>query len=544
MLNFCTVRSYARLTSGLGLCFTLLPGCQGNDQATDSAITFGSDGSSKTGSTTETETETETGSDTSSDTQTTGPDPRPCKTDFDCQDDPDGPVCDPDTGECTKSCSPGQTAPCYTGPAQTEGVGICRAGEQTCAADGTWGICLGEVLPASETCGNDIDENCNGTADEDADDDNDGWGACSGDCCDTVSGACSDPQLVNPGAYEVDDNGVDDDCDGDIDELTPACGAGLMSNSNDPRDFARAMDLCQMTEEQPQSPEETTWGLIDAHFSLADGSGQPAAEARAIRPDFGEVLVPQRDVNMVVLSSGHAAAVDQQNPGYVGFQPGQDHELESDVPGEWLAANNGKLPNPEGCGEAIVTQANDPIMLTLRIRAPTNANSFSLAMNFFSAEYPEWVCSIYNDFFVALIDSASENNPPDTNIAIYDDGDVHWPVGVNLVKIADGLFTQCENGIVGCVPNIPQSNYNGCTTAGPLAGTGFDTLDPSGCGEGKPVGGGTGWLTMRGNVVPGEVFELRLAIWDAGGHIFDSLVLLDNFEWSVDAAEPGIEPPQ
>ena len=56
------------------------------------------------------------------------------------------------------------------------------------------------------------------------------------------------------------------------------------------------------------------------------------------------------------------------------------------------------------------------------------------------------------------------------------------------------------------------------------------------------VGGGTGWLTLRGNVSPGEVMELSLAIWDSGGFIFDSLVLLDAWEWSVDPAMPGVTP--
>ena len=57
-------------------------------------------------------------------------------------------------------------------------------------------------------------------------------------------------------------------------------------------------------------------------------------------------------------------------------------------------------------------------MLTLKIRAPTNARSFSVRTQFFSAEYPEWVCSEFNDFFVALTDSAADN-PADGNIAIY-----------------------------------------------------------------------------------------------------------------------------
>jgi hypothetical protein len=72
---------------------------------------------------------------------------------------------------CT--CMVGATRPCYSGPAGTQGVGVCRAGVQTCAraASGvgtTWGTtCVGEVLPgASEVCGNMRDDNCNGAVDE------------------------------------------------------------------------------------------------------------------------------------------------------------------------------------------------------------------------------------------------------------------------------------------------------------------------------------------------------------------------------------------
>src|SRR5262249_7493223 len=55
-------------------------------------------------------------------------------------------------------CAPGATQACYTGPAGTQGVGICRAGTQTCGAGGTFGACTGEVLPGTEIPGNGIDE--------------------------------------------------------------------------------------------------------------------------------------------------------------------------------------------------------------------------------------------------------------------------------------------------------------------------------------------------------------------------------------------------
>lgn len=66
-------------------------------------------------------------------------------------------------GQCL-TCIPEATQPCYTGPMDTLGVGLCKGGTQTCAADGkSWGKCEGEVLPGTETCGNGIDEDCNGS---------------------------------------------------------------------------------------------------------------------------------------------------------------------------------------------------------------------------------------------------------------------------------------------------------------------------------------------------------------------------------------------
>ncbi|MEZ4448496.1 MAG: choice-of-anchor L domain-containing protein [Nannocystaceae bacterium] len=440
-------------------------------------------------------------------------------------------------------CSPGESEACYTGPAETEGVGACKGGIRTCNQASTWGPCLGEVTPLSEVCGNKTDDDCNGAVDDDVDADGDGYGACAGDCCDVESGICMKPALVNPGAYEVIGNDVDDDCDGEIDEPAPLCDQALQSDSSDGLDYARAIDLCQFTTEAPVDPKDKIWGVISAKFSLADGKGSPVPVQRAIRPGFGSKIKVQGGQRLAALSSGNAADKDDQSPPFAAFQSGVDHKTMSAPPVDWFEANGGKLPNPTGCLAPATVTSNDPVMLTLRVRAPTNAKSFSVKMFFFSAEYPEWVCSQYNDFFVALVDSGSTDNPTDKNIAVYDDGQELWPVGVNLVKVASGLFTACQNGVVGCAEkNIPESNYSGCTDASLLLGTGFEELDPSGCGSGKYVGGGTGWLTMKGNVDPGEVFELRLAVWDSGGHIFDSLVLLDDWEWSVDAAQAGLEP--
>ena len=62
------------------------------------------------------------------------------------------------------ACKEGATQSCYDGPAGTAGVGICKAGTQTCAG-GLWGPCVGEVTPQPEVC-NGKDDDCDGTVDD------------------------------------------------------------------------------------------------------------------------------------------------------------------------------------------------------------------------------------------------------------------------------------------------------------------------------------------------------------------------------------------
>ncbi len=62
-------------------------------------------------------------------------------------------------------CTHGETRECYTGPTETLGVGMCKAGLEECDG-GTWsGECSGEVTPTSETCDG-RDNDCDGEADE------------------------------------------------------------------------------------------------------------------------------------------------------------------------------------------------------------------------------------------------------------------------------------------------------------------------------------------------------------------------------------------
>lgn len=71
----------------------------------------------------------------------------------------------PCPGQTPQTCTPGNTRPCYTGPQNTENVGTCKGGTQTCNSAGTaWGLCQGETTPATETC-NGNDDDCDGVID-------------------------------------------------------------------------------------------------------------------------------------------------------------------------------------------------------------------------------------------------------------------------------------------------------------------------------------------------------------------------------------------
>jgi len=316
------------------------------------------------------------------------------------------------------------------------------------------------------------------------------------------------------------------------------CDGGLASNSSAGLDYAKALGLCAATTEGGTSP-----GVISATFSLASGTGTPDARSRAIRQAFGPNNLPQSGEAMVVLSTGAAAVPGQSNPAYVAPQPGLDTLTSSAAPADWLLANGGIFPNAPGCPAPSGATAFNPTMLTLRIRVPLNANALKLSSKFLSSEFPEYVCSPYNDFFVVLLDSTYSGpnpNPSDRNLAAYKAGASVYPFGLNLANT--GLFTQCVNGPTGCAPGATAGFITSCIGTSGLTGTGFDVADPGKCDASGRIGGGTDWLQIRGNVVPGEIITLRIAIWDTSDGTYDSAVLLDNFTWLPANVTPGAFP--
>lgn len=441
-------------------------------------------------------------------------------------------------GPCV--CAPGETQSCYLGAPGTQGVGPCKAGTRTCKADGLgWGGCMGQVLPVPEICANNVDENCDGIKDNAADMDGDGWTACEGDCNDGDI-------LINPGALEVTytlvdndnnpntppvkvpgGNGVDDDCDPATPDATEPAACGSLApklTGVTAIDVANAMDLCQQTTLNPPKPQKK-WGLLSSDYKL--GSGVDAGAQLTNFQNFQAAIMvqygylngnpatannpPKKGPTMAGISSGHMRYTGQT--GFANPNGGSSMGSGTACPASYLAAHGGTLPSSQGCSGNCTggNTCNDSIMVRLQVRVPTNAKSMSYDFKFYSGEFPEYVCTTFNDYYLALLTTGAPGIPLDKNVSFDGLGN---PVSVN-----NGFFDVC--GATGCFV-CPQGTVE-------LQGTGME----------NGIGGGTSWLTTDAPVVPGETITLDLMVFDVGDQAFDSHVLLDNFRWSLSPASVG-----
>ncbi len=131
----------------------------------------------------------------------------------DCSATPTAPGC---------PCFAGSVAPCYTGAESTLDVGICRGGTTLCLAD-FYGACVGATLPGSETC-NGIDDDCDGRLDEFV---LSPCGGCDPSCTGVVWGPGGVPFTDEPGIALTTEGAIE------LERVAPDFGGVWLLNSAD-----------------------------------------------------------------------------------------------------------------------------------------------------------------------------------------------------------------------------------------------------------------------------------------------------------------------
>jgi hypothetical protein len=390
------------------------------------------------------------------------------------------------------------------GSSFTQGAGVGGAGGAGSTAT------TGDFVTATTGAGAGIlgtEPPCEGV-DPNIDNDSDGWTGASGDCNDCTA-------QMNPGAQDYSGNAIDEDCNGVDDDNLTECDASLGIDSADGFDGARAIGLCKMA-------SDGGWGVVSAEYVRADGQplqggdgfcggGLGLAVGRGLLSGFGPAVNPQEGVKLLALSSGTAR--QPSDPGYesVGgcmkdFNP---HGAPPGFPKE-----------SPSCPGVVTGEPYDSAGLRLTIRTPTNAKSLSFNLNFYTYEFPGYICDTYNDFFVALLSPVPAGQA---------DGNISFDSQGNTISVNAGFLEVCYPQMAG------GKNFPCALGAEQLAGTGFDE-QPNGSAA-------TGWLKTSSPVVnPGEDITMMFAIWDSGDQVLDSTVLIDNFSFEVEEAETVTEP--
>lgn len=311
--------------------------------------------------------------------------------------------------------------------------------------------------------------------------------------------------VKNAKYYDVPGDDCDNDDDGEVDN-PPTCDgkAGASSAS----DFARAMGICA-------TADEDGYGLVEAEFTTGYGSSmRPNEEQHGVLPRFGSKTRPTEGKKLGVLSTGVA---DEFNgaPG----RPFTDSQ-------EWQSG--GTLPPgypkaAAGCEQD--DSINDAISVRLKLKAPKNATGFKFDFNFHSSEWPRFICSTFNDGFIAYLTADGFNGGQPDNIS--------FDAKKNPVSVNNGFFDRCTpSSSTGCSAFGGSGAVAACGAGeDELEGTGFGLKDRGCGGETTTQGGATGWLSSQAAVKPGETFTIEFIIWDTGDASLDSTVLLDNFRW-------------
>lgn len=304
------------------------------------------------------------------------------------------------------------------------------------------------------------------------------------------------------------------------------CDGGLAFDEDDPREAARSIGLCK----EMSLTDDTDWGVISATWTMVNGSPVPseiedeyALGHGILDISFGRnSLEPLEGDRFLMLSTGAA-----RDPGDNGYAPVLDK-------GYLGAAPEGYPQEATQCGGVITGQPHDDIALEVTMKAPPLAEGLAFDFIFYTREWPVYICTPFNDFFVALLSPRRAGQTTD-NISFDNLG--------NSISVNAAFLDVCDcPGSGDCIvpPANPSYVYECQEGDLSLQDTGFDS-DPMFPDWSH---GATQWLTTVAPVAPDETVTLRFAAWDSSDGLFDSSILIDNFRWLGEADGPPVTEPR
>jgi hypothetical protein len=252
-------------------------------------------------------------------------------------------------------------------------------------------------------------------------------------------------------------------------------------------------------------------------------SGHPAA--MSVRTGFGSTdeWAPREGSAFVVLGSGFTTDLDLETP-MDDFDVDPTHcndDLGVYDPGMRLPApiqpidvegdcvTDPTLLGTGDCSSTIASQfaksggANDYTELRIVAEVPAGITSLGYDLAFFSAEYPYYFDSNFNDMHVGWLESERWT------------GNVAFDAEGNAISLNAAFLDFRDDA-----GDLPE-----------LAGT---------C---MRQHAGTRWLRSIAPVSPGETITLVLAVFDLSDSIIDSYVFLDDFGWGCEPLdEPSTSP--
>jgi hypothetical protein len=382
-----------------------------------------------------------------------------------------------------------------------------------------------------------------------------GHSDCDGDGYVTPADCNDNNAQVNPEAYDFVGDGIDNDCDGHIDDPVVNCETTPASPPGTPTDFARAGDLCAQRSITNAGTVfdpviKSAWGSVSGTSGVEVDTSTTKPQQVSIASTFGQ-NTPQSGATMIGLSNGTWLAADPRTD--PALDPAGFHldDACSDIPLVGLDCDALTGGAPAGA-----VSVQDWAELTLWVKVPSNAASMHFDFSFFSSEFNQWWSSSANDAFFVLVSSKEDQG---TNVA----KDAH---GLGIT-INSGFFQLCpaypgptvgDAGIqeaVALQQCVGMSGDSSQSVFGALAGTGYDgagltaSATPTDAiaavdGNYYVYGGGSGWLTTNFAVTPGEELQMRFVLMDTFDGLKDSVVLVDDLGWGPTSESGVTRPPK